>query len=75
MRVAPHAMKYAPLAPVHILIGEADDWTPAENCRKLADAAHKDGFPVTLKVYPGLSLAERRDADDGWLPLHWRRCW
>jgi dienelactone hydrolase len=30
---------YKPLAPLLILIGENDDWTPAEPCRKLTDAA------------------------------------
>ena len=44
---------YAPAAPVQILIGELDDWTPAENCRRLADIAQKAGHPVTIKVYPG----------------------
>jgi dienelactone hydrolase len=44
---------YAPAGPVEILIGELDDWTPAENCRKLAEAAQKAGHPVTIKVYPG----------------------
>ena len=44
---------YAPAAPVQILIGELDDWTPAENCRRLADSAQKAGHPVTIKVYPG----------------------
>ena len=44
---------YTPLAPLLILIGENDDWTPAEPCVKLADAARKAGQPVTIKVYPG----------------------
>lgn len=44
---------YRALAPLRILIGEADDWTPAEPCRRLADAAQKAGYPVTIKVYPG----------------------
>ncbi|HEY6241597.1 MAG TPA: dienelactone hydrolase family protein [Burkholderiales bacterium] len=44
---------YKPVAPVLILIGEADDWTPAEPCRKLAEAAQKARYPVTIKVYPG----------------------
>ena len=30
---------YKPLAPLLILIGEKDDWTPAEPCHKLAEAA------------------------------------
>ena len=45
--------EYAPVGPVHILIGELDDWTPAENCRRLAEAAEKAGHLVTIKVYPG----------------------
>ena len=31
---------YRPSAPLLILIGEQDDWTPAEPCKRLADAAH-----------------------------------
>jgi dienelactone hydrolase len=41
-----------PVAPVLILIGEKDDWTPAAPCRKLTDAAQEAGYPVTIKVYP-----------------------
>jgi dienelactone hydrolase len=44
---------YRPVAPVLILIGERDDWTPAEACRQLADAARQAGYPVTIKIYPG----------------------
>jgi dienelactone hydrolase len=44
---------YKPIAPLLILIGENDDWTPAEPCRRLAEAAQRAGYPVTLKVYPG----------------------
>jgi dienelactone hydrolase len=44
---------YRPIAPVLILIGDKDDWTPAEPCQRLADAARKAGFPVAIKVYPG----------------------
>ena len=44
---------YRPLAPVLILIGDKDDWTPADACRKLADAAQGAGQPVTIKIYPG----------------------
>jgi dienelactone hydrolase len=44
---------YRPTAPLLILIGEKDDWTPAESCRKLAEAARSAGHPVTIKVYPG----------------------
>ena len=44
---------YRPRAPLLILIGEADDWTPAEPCRTLAERAEKAGAAVALKVYPG----------------------
>jgi dienelactone hydrolase len=44
---------YQPVAPLLILIGEKDDWTPAEHCRVLAARAAELGYPVTLKIYPG----------------------
>lgn len=43
---------YKPIAPLLILIGEDDDWTPAEPCRKLTEAAQQAGYPVAIKVYP-----------------------
>src|SRR2546426_528295 len=46
---------YRPVAPVLILIGEKDDWTPAEPCRALAAAAQQAGHPVSIKIYPGAS--------------------
>ena len=44
---------YKPVAPLLILIGENDDWTPAEPCRKLTEIARQAGYPVSIKVYPG----------------------
>jgi len=44
---------YKPVAPLLILIGEKDDWTPAEACRRLTEAARAAGHPVAIKVYPG----------------------
>jgi dienelactone hydrolase len=44
---------YSPDAPVLILIGANDDWTPAEPCRTLTAAAQAAGYPVAIKVYPG----------------------
>ena len=40
---------YRPQSPVLLLIGEADDWTPASPCRDLADEAPE----IVLKTYPG----------------------
>ncbi len=44
---------YKPLAPLMILTGELDDWTPAEPCRQLAERAKAAGQPVEITVYPG----------------------
>ena len=44
---------FKPRAPLLILIGELDDWTPAEPCQRLAAAAKAAGYPVEIKVYPG----------------------
>lgn len=41
---------WAPVAPLLLLIGDADDWTPAAPCRALASAA---GPRVTFVEYPG----------------------
>ncbi len=43
---------FKPLAPVLILSGELDDWTPAEPCRRLAAASRQAGYPVDIVVYP-----------------------
>lgn len=48
-----YAGVYQPIAPLFILIGEADDWTPAEHCIRLAQASKAAGHPVDVKVYPG----------------------
>jgi dienelactone hydrolase len=44
---------YRPVAPLLILIGDKDDWTPTEHCRTLAEASRRAGHPVAIKVYPG----------------------
>jgi dienelactone hydrolase len=65
---------YQPVAPLLILIGEKDDWSPAEHCRVLAERADAAGYPVTIKIYPGANhsfdsaaperyVAERRNAN------------
>ncbi len=40
-------------APLLILIGESEDWTPVAPCRNLAEAAARRGEDVTLRVYAG----------------------
>ncbi|HET9855546.1 MAG TPA: dienelactone hydrolase family protein [Methylomirabilota bacterium] len=44
---------YRPVAPLLILIGEKDDWTPAPPCVKLAASARATEHPVAITVYPG----------------------
>jgi dienelactone hydrolase len=48
-----YAGSFKPVAPLLILIGALDDWTPAAPCRKLAEVAQSAGYPVEIKVYPG----------------------
>lgn len=47
------ATRYRPLAPLAILVGQKDDWTPAAPCERLAQRSQDSGYPVTIKVYPG----------------------
>jgi dienelactone hydrolase len=42
---------YEPIAPLLILIGERDDWTPAEPCRQLAERSRAAGYPVDIRIY------------------------
>ena len=44
---------YRPIAPLLILVGEKDDWTPARDCDALASGSRAAGFPVDIKIYPG----------------------
>jgi dienelactone hydrolase len=44
---------FKPVAPLLILTGEKDDWTPAEPCLKLVESAHGAGYAAAIKIYPG----------------------
>jgi len=52
--------------PLLVLIGAADDWTPAAPCQTLVDAAKADGESVSIVVYPGAY----HDFDHPDLPVH-----
>jgi dienelactone hydrolase len=41
------------VAPLLILIGEKDDWTPAAPCVELARSSRATQHPVDIVVYPG----------------------
>jgi len=51
--VVAYSGTYQPLSPLLILIGEKDDWTPAEPCRHLTESSRAAGYPVEIKIYPG----------------------
>ncbi len=44
---------YYPVAPLLVLIGALDDWTPAEPCRQMVEATRAAGHPAAIKTYPG----------------------
>ncbi|PAS95426.1 MAG: hypothetical protein BSR46_17010 [Candidatus Dactylopiibacterium carminicum] len=50
---AARASRFHPYAPLLLLIGEADDWTPAAPCQQLAQAVVARGEPMQIVVYPG----------------------
>jgi dienelactone hydrolase len=44
---------YKTVAPLLILSGALDDWTPAEPCRVMVETARAAGQPLAIKIYPG----------------------
>jgi dienelactone hydrolase len=49
----PGGPDFRPYAPLFLLVGALDDWTPAAPCVSLIERARVLGAPVTIKVYPG----------------------
>jgi dienelactone hydrolase len=41
------------IRPLLVLIGGADDWTPAATCQQMADAMAARGADASIVVYPG----------------------
>lgn len=41
-------------APVLVLIGDKDDWTPAKRCVRMKSRSPPGAQPIELKVYPGV---------------------
>lgn len=69
-RVQSESASFSARLPLMILMGDADDWTPAVPCDYLAKAARARGEKVELVVYPGalhdfdhprLEVKERND--------------
>lgn len=46
------ADRFHPYAPLLLLIGEADDWTPAAPCKALAASVASRGEPMQIVTYP-----------------------
>ena len=61
--------RYRAAAPLLILAGALDDWTPAQACRELAAVADPTGARVTLKVYPGAHHAFDSNAPLRYVPM------
>jgi dienelactone hydrolase len=45
--------RWRPSAPTRILIGAADDWTPAQPCEALSARAKARGWPLQTTIYEG----------------------
>ena len=45
--------RFHPYAPLFILIGESDDWTPAAPCEALAATVAARGEPIRIQTFPG----------------------
>jgi dienelactone hydrolase len=45
--------QYAPYAPLLILVGDADDWTPAAPCVEMTKSAKDAGASMDIVTYPG----------------------
>jgi dienelactone hydrolase len=52
LRAYPGGPDYRPYAPLLVLIGAKDDWTPAAPCVQWTECAQALGAPMRLKVYP-----------------------
>lgn len=69
-RIQSESTSFAARLPLMMLMGDADDWTPAAPCDFLAKAAQSRGEKVELVIYPGalhdfdhprLEMKERSD--------------
>ena len=47
-----HAERFHPSAPLLVLMGEADDWTPVAPCKALAATVAGRGEPMDIVTYP-----------------------
>ena len=50
-------------SPIHIQIGELDEWTPAEPCIDLVELMQDNGIDIDITVYKGAHHSFDRDSD------------
>lgn len=48
-----HRVPWTSTIPLLVLLGESDNWSPAEPCQAFVAGAVRRGSPVELRVYPG----------------------
>ena len=50
-------------SPIHILIGEIDEWTPSQPCLELVDLLDDNGTDIDITVYEGAHHSFDRDSE------------
>ncbi|HEX2501256.1 MAG TPA: dienelactone hydrolase family protein [Methylomirabilota bacterium] len=64
----PGGPDFRPYAPLYLLVGALDDWTPAAPCVALVEQARARGAAVDIKVYP----AAHHSFDEPGAPVRYR---
>ena len=52
-RDAVHRVPWTSPIPVLVLVGEKDNWTPADSCKRFVDGAVARGATIEMQIYPG----------------------
>ena len=60
--VEPNELKFTD-SPIHILIGEVDNWVPAEPCVEMIEALKLDEYDADITVYPNSHHSFDRDME------------
>ena len=60
--IEPQDMRFTD-APIHILIGELDDWVPAEPCIELTSSLQELGYDIDITAYPESHHSFDRDSE------------
>ena len=52
-RDAAHRVPWTSPIPILVLVGEKDNWTPADSCKRFVDGAVARGATIEMQIYPG----------------------